>query len=129
MPSPTFVRGLLKKIFFMLLGFFLFILSTFLRMFGVGYVTQITLKYNRKLLWTVGNGVRHSTTVPKFLREASLQPDLALKSALTNRNGTSQVLNRRVASQFFLVSPDSQVAEALVDPLACLRRGEVLNEK
>ena len=36
---------------------------------------------------------------------------------------------RRVASQFFLVSLDSQVAEALADPLACLRRGEVLNEK
>ena len=36
---------------------------------------------------------------------------------------------RRVASQFFLVSPDSQVAGDLADPLACLRRGAVLNEK
>ena len=36
---------------------------------------------------------------------------------------------RRVASQFFLVSPDSQVAEALANQLACLRRVEVLNEK
>ena len=36
---------------------------------------------------------------------------------------------RRVGSQFFLVSPDSQVAKALADLLACLRRGEVLNEK
>ena len=36
--------------------------------------------------------------------------------------------SRHVASQFFLVSPDSQVAEALADPLACLGC-EVLNEK
>ena len=42
---------------------------------------------------------------------------------------SSSIFNRRVASQFFLISPDSQVAEALADPLACLRRGEVLNEK
>ena len=37
--------------------------------------------------------------------------------------------NRRVASHFFLISPDSQVDEALADPLASLRRGDVLNEK
>ena len=42
---------------------------------------------------------------------------------------TTHHYNQAVASQFFLLSPDSQVAEALANPLASLRRGEVLNEK